>query len=38
MVWGVLSHQQELAGFLAVVLAAGTLTYLVAQVWLGRKN
>jgi membrane protein DedA with SNARE-associated domain len=38
VVWGVLSHQQGLIGFLALVLAAGTLTYLVAQVWLGRKN
>ena len=38
MVWGVLSHQQELARFLALVLAAGMVTYLVAQVWLGRQN
>jgi hypothetical protein len=38
VVWGVLSHQQGLIGFLALVLAAGTLTYLVAQVWLGRQN
>ena len=38
MVWGVLSHQQGLTGFLGLVLAAGTLTYLVAQVWLGRQD
>lgn len=38
MIWGVLSHQQELAGFLGLVLAGGMLTYLVAQGWLGRQN
>ena len=32
--WGTLSHQQELAGFLGLVLAAGMLTFLVAQGWL----
>jgi hypothetical protein len=38
MVWGVISHQQGLAGFLALVLAAGLMTYLVAQGWLGRNS
>jgi len=38
MVWGVLSHQQGLTGFLGLVLAGGMLTYLVAQGWLGRQS
>ena len=38
MVWGVLSHQQVLTGFLGLVLAAGMLTYLVAQGWLARQS
>ncbi|MCJ7620436.1 MAG: hypothetical protein MUP64_09495 [Anaerolineae bacterium] len=38
MIWGVISHQQGLTGFLGVVLAAGMLTYLVVQGWLGRKS
>lgn len=37
IVWGVLSHRQELTGFLGLVLAAGLMTYLVAQGWLGRQ-
>jgi hypothetical protein len=38
MVWGVVSHQQVLTGFLGLVLAAGMLTYLVAQGWLVRQS
>jgi hypothetical protein len=38
MVWGVVSHQQGLTGFLGLVLAAGMFTYLVAQGWLGRQS
>jgi hypothetical protein len=38
VIWGVTSHQQGLTGFLGVVLAAGMLTYLVAQGWLGRNS
>jgi hypothetical protein len=38
VVWGVVSHQQGLAGLLALVLAAGLVTYLVAQGWLARTS
>jgi hypothetical protein len=38
MVWGVVSRQQGLTGFLGLVLAAGMLTYLVAQGWLGLRS
>jgi hypothetical protein len=38
MVWGTVSGQQELTGALGLVLAAGLLTYLVAQGWLGRQS
>jgi len=38
VVWGVVSLQQGLAGFLGLVLTAGLMTYEVAQVWLGRQN
>jgi len=38
MVWGVVSHQQGLTGYLGLVLAGGMLTYLVAQGWLGRNS
>ena len=38
MVWGVVSQQQVLTGFLGLVLAAGLLTYLLAQGWLGRQS
>jgi hypothetical protein len=38
MVWGVVSHQQGLTGFLGLVLAAGMFTYLVAQGWLARNG
>jgi hypothetical protein len=34
----VVSHQQGLAGLLALVLAAGLVTYLVAQGWLARTS
>ncbi|HUW94721.1 MAG TPA: hypothetical protein VMW58_02970 [Anaerolineae bacterium] len=38
MVWGVVSHQEVLTGLLGLVLAAGMLTYLVAQGWMGRQS
>jgi len=38
IVWGALSRQQELTGFLGVVLAVGMLTYLVAQGWLAARS
>jgi hypothetical protein len=38
MVWGVVSHQQGLTGFLGLVLAGGMLTYLVAQGWLAARS
>jgi hypothetical protein len=38
MVWGVVSRQQVLTGFLGLVLAAGMLTYLVGQGWLARQS
>jgi hypothetical protein len=36
--WGALSHQQELTGFLGLVLAAGMMTYLLAQGWLASRS
>jgi hypothetical protein len=36
--WGALSRQQELSGFLGLVLAAGLMTYLVAQGWLAVRS
>jgi hypothetical protein len=38
VVWGVVSQQAGLAGSLALVLAAGLVTYLVAQGWLARTS
>lgn len=38
MIWGTLSHRQELTAALGLVLAAGTLTYLLAQGWLARRS
>ncbi len=38
IVWGALSHQQELSGFLGLVLAGGLMTYLVAQGWLAVRS
>ena len=38
MVWGTFLGQQKVAGALGLVLAAGLLTYLVAQGRLGRQN
>lgn len=38
ILWGVLSNQRELAGFLGLVLAGGMMTYLLAQGWLGSRS
>jgi hypothetical protein len=38
VVWATLSQQQGLAGFLSLVLAAGVLTYFVAQAWLAQRS
>lgn len=38
MVWGTLSHRQEITAVLGSVLVGGTLTYLVAQGWLTRRS
>jgi hypothetical protein len=35
--WGVVSQQRGLSGFLGLVMAAGLMTYLVAQAWLSRQ-
>jgi len=38
VVWGVVSQQHGLASFMGLVLAAGLMTYLVAQGWLARTS
>lgn len=38
MVWATLSHQDQLGAILGFILAAGMLTYLVAQGWLSHRR
>ncbi len=38
MVWATLSHQDQLGAILGLILAAGMLTYLMAQGWLSRRR
>lgn len=38
MVWATLSHQDQLGAIFGFILAAGMLTYLVAQGWLSRSR